>query len=180
MEEPINIYAMIQPFIQKEIDDKIKAYASYAMYKVTDIPIHIHNGVDTNQVDFIDLNGKTFYLPVNVPGTSAATSTNYGIFFIAPVPCTVSAVKEAHQTAGTDGGTVTLTIEKLTGTQALDAGIELMTPLSLKATKDTVVDGVLSNVPSNLNLNVGDRLALKDSGTLTSVAGVSLMIKINF
>lgn len=178
--EPLDIYAGIQPLIKKEINDSIKEHKEDSKFKVEDIPAHTHNGVDSNQIDFSDLASNSLYIPFNLFGTSAATATNYGVIFIAPFPCSVYSVKESHQTAGTDGGAVTLSIEKLTGTQALNSGVEIMTPLSLKGTKDMVVNGVLSDVISNVNMATGDRLALKDTGTLTSVAGISLMITIKF
>lgn len=179
--EPIKIYSLIQPAVQKEIDDKILAYANQAKFNVAQIPAHTHNGVDSGIISADDLDGKVLYLPITLEGTSAATATNYGVFFIAPFPCTISGVREAHQTAGTDGGAVTLNLEKLTGTQALNSGITLLsTAINLKGTINTVLNASLSSIPSDLNLAVGDRIALKDTGTLTTVAGVSLMIKINY
>lgn len=116
---------------------------------------------------------------INLQGTSAATATNYGIFFIAENPVRLVAVSEVHTTLGTDLGAVTLQIEKLTGTTAPDSGTALLsTAFNLKGTINTVQYGVL--VPSVATiLQKGDRLCLKDVGTLTAVAGVNVTVWIN-
>ena len=110
-------------------------------------------------------------------GTSAATAANYDVIDNIPFPIQIIAIYESHTTAGTDGSAVTLNIEKLTGTQALDAGaILLSTAFDLKGTINTVNTGTLTSTRSDLILSKGDRLALKDSGTLTDVAGVCVTI----
>lgn len=116
-------------------------------------------------------------------GTSAATASNYGVFFIADRAYQVVSIKEVHGTAGTDAGAVTLNVEKLTGTQALDAGTALLTDntnagVSLKATADTVQTGTLTATTASLQLAAGNRLALKDAGTLTNVAGVVVVVEL--
>lgn len=55
--EPIQIYSLIQPAVQKEIDDKISAYANQAKFNVAQIPAHTHNGVDSQRIDYSDLEG---------------------------------------------------------------------------------------------------------------------------
>ena len=113
--------------------------------------------------------------------SDGATSSNYDAFFIALYPCEVVAIGETHRVAGTNGGAVTLNIEKLTSGQALDAGsVLLTTEINLKGTANTPQlfsvndkDFVFTNVRQ---LDVGDRLALKDTGTLTSVAGVQVTV----
>ena len=124
-------------------------------------------------------NKDMFVVKENIQGTNAATATNYGIFFIAPFRCEVVRIDEVHQTLGTDGGAVTVTVERLQGTEALDAGDDLLaTLLSLKATINTVQNGTLTATKENRILNRGDRLALKDAGVLTTVAGVCVTVKI--
>lgn len=140
---------------------------------------HFHNGFDTSRVDYSTITTRKIYVAHSIYGTDAATAANYGVFFIAQVPCYVSAFKEVHSTAGTDAGAVTVTLEKLTGTEALDAGdAVLASALSLKATADTVQNGTLTTTLTNRNLAVGDRLALDDAGTLTNVAGVSVIVEL--
>jgi hypothetical protein len=110
-----------------------------------------------------------------VQGTTAATAANYGVFFIADRDYKVVSAQESHTTLGTDGGAVTLTIEKLTGTQALDAGTAVLSgTFNLKGTINTVQEKIAAD--ANAILKKGDRLALKDSGVLTAVAGVCVTV----
>lgn len=117
-------------------------------------------------------------ITISLPGALSATATNYGVFFIANRPIEIMKIKEVHSTAGSDGGAVTLQIEKLTGTTALDSGSTILnTAFDLKGTANTVVSysGYIG-LNANRQLVEGDRLALKDAGTLTSLAGVCVTI----
>lgn len=151
---------------------------------------HEHTGTDNNSIMFDNLKQKKLYISHFIAdGTDAA---NYGVIFTAPFDCVVSYVSEVHQTAGTNGGAVTLQLEKLTGTQALDAGGEILSPaIDLKATANTVTvypDSFTSttfsqDITSNkkhYTLKKGDRLALKDAGTLTDVAGINVVIGLTY
>lgn len=142
------------------------------------LPEHFHT---TDKIDFRDIFKKKLYIHHTIVGTAAATAGNYGVFWIAPFECTVNSIREAHQTAGTDAGAVTLQIEKLTGTQALDAGVNVLsTTINLKGTADTVVTGTLTATEADRVLATNNRLAMKDAGTLTSCANVSIIIEITF
>lgn len=143
------------------------------------MPDHRHNGFDVSRVFWSDLVSRKLYLEHTIQGTNAATAAFYGVFWIAPFACYVSEFREVHQTAGSDGSAVTVTLEKLTGTQAPDSGTAMLTTaLSLKATANTVATGVLTPTTANLNLVRGDRLGLKDAGTLTAVANVTTVTEI--
>ena len=127
--------------------------------------------------DYRFLRNKTELITVVVPDTDAATTTRYGVFFIAQAACVVEDVWEVHRALGTNGGAVTVDIEKLTSGQALDAGTTcLATALSLKTTIDVPQQGTLHATISRRQLARGDRLALKDAGTLTSVAHVCVTV----
>jgi len=116
-------------------------------------------------------------ITVSLPGTLSATATNYGVFYIANRPIEIMAISESHLVAGTDAGTVSLQIEKLTGTQSLDAGSTILkTPIDLKGAINTTIKYSGYKGLSDRQLEVGDRLALKDIGTLTSVGGVCVSI----
>lgn len=132
-----------------------------------------------NQVVFRDIIQKDpFVITVSIPGIQAATATNYGVIFTALYEMEIVEVSEVHQTKGTDGGAVSLQLEKLTGTQALDAGATILTTaIDLKGTINTVVYPALTMTKINRVLLRGHRLALKDAGTLTAVAGVQLTIR---
>ena len=132
-----------------------------------------------NTKDFIQLENKDGNeIMVSLPGALSATATNYGVFFIANRPIEIMKIQISHTTAGTNAGAVTLQIEKLTGTDALDGGTELLkTAYDLKGTANTVISysGYAGLTDARI-LKEGDRLALKDSGTLTDLAGVCVTI----
>jgi hypothetical protein len=174
-------YADLKPLIDQQIIDSIKLYAQRNQYGLSDIPSHEHSGTDTNQVNYQNLTNKSVFITVRVPGTNAALTTNYGVFYIAPYACNVLAIYEAHGTAGTDGGSVGVNIEKLRPGVALDSGtILLPTAFNLKAASNYTYQGTLTPTLSTKQLAAGDRLALKDTGTLTSVADVCVIIEITY
>ena len=138
------------------------------------IPEHFHTN---DRIDFRDIFKKKLYIHHTIYGADAATAGNYGMFWIVPFDCTITEIREVHQTAGSDAGAVSLQIEKLTGTQALDAGVAcLSTAFSLKATANAVQSGSLTTTLADLRLSRGDRLAMDDAGTLTAVANVTVVI----
>lgn len=140
---------------------------------------HFHTGQDASRVYWKDVNQKILFVHHTIVGAAAATAANYGVFFIAPAYFELISAREVHQTAGTDVGAVTLDLEKLTGTQALDAGVSMLaSTINLKGAVNTVVSGTLSATLSNRNLATGDRIAMKDAGTLTSVANVTIELEL--
>lgn len=131
--------------------------------------------------DWRFLRNKTEFVHVVLPGTSAATAGNYGVFWIAPRSGTVSEVWETHQVLGTDAGAVTLDLEILTSGKALDAGYSpLFAPFNLKASINVPRQATLKEDVSKRQFERGDRLALKDVGTLTAVAHVCVMVAVTF
>lgn len=143
------------------------------------LPDHYHTGVDLSRVNWSNIYQKKVHVHHTIVGTAAATATNYGVFFIAPFSCYVNKIWEVHMTAGSDAGAVTLTIERLQGAEALDAGDTLLaSTINLKGTADTVVTPTLTETTTNRNLAVGDRLAMDDAGTLTAVANVTVVVEL--
>lgn len=117
-------------------------------------------------------------MPVSfhIAGTNAATATNYGKVFTAHRAYEIVEASEVHAVQGSNGGSVTLDLERLQGTEALDAGDSiLIVPFNLKSTANTVVFKKFGDFQNNI-LYIGDRLALKDAGTLTSVSDVEVTI----
>src|SRR3990167_3298283 len=157
--------------LNQKIDKIVKTQLS--------IPNHFHTGIDTSKIQFSDISRKKVYISYTIYGADSATAANYGVFFIIPFACYITGLKEVHGTAGSDAGAVLLNIEKLTGTQALDAGVNMLSAdLSLKATANTVQTGTLTNTLNDRNLAIGNRVALKDTGTLTAVANVSILLEL--
>lgn len=124
-------------------------------------------------------NNTIYPITVRLKNTDAATATNYGTFFVSDRQYNVLAVAEVHGTAGSDGGSVTLQIERLQGTEAPDSGDALLTTaFNLKGTADTVQYGTLTNTGGVSAIQRGDRLCLKDAGTLTAVANLVVTVYI--
>ena len=110
-----------------------------------------------------------------VAGTAAATAANYGSFFIADAAMELIEAVERHETAGSDGGAVTLMVTKVPSGTAKGAGTDMLAAgVDLKAVADTNITGTLHGTQANLQLAAGDAVALVTTGTLTAVAGVSV------
>lgn len=120
-------------------------------------------------------------ITANLVSTLPATAANYGAFFTAIAPCEIMGMVERHGTLGTDGGAVTLQVEKLTSGTVKGSGTNILTTaFDLKSTIDTPVFKTTKDfVVSSYVLNKGDALALEVTGTPTSVADlqVTLIIK---
>lgn len=75
----------------------------------------------------------------------------------------------------------TLSIEKLTGTTAPGSGIALLTgAISLAGTANTVNSGSLTATAADLVLAAGDRIGLVLGGTLTSLVGGLVVVRLRF
>lgn len=113
----------------------------------------------------------------NLAGTAAATAANYGNLFVAARPMRLVCASEIHRTLGTDGGAVTLDIEKLAPGTAQDSGLSMIaSTFDLKSTNATAVAKGPTTTAADARLNPGDAIALKDTGTLTAVADVAVTI----
>jgi len=121
--------------------------------------------------------GITLPIMVTLRGTTAQAGANFTTpFFIANRNYSIFEVVERHEVAGSDGGAVTLQIEKLGNGTAPGAGVEsLTTALSLKTTANTVQYGTIVKT-SGQYLEKGEALTLKTSGTLTDLVGVTVHI----
>lgn len=119
--------------------------------------------------------GNFILVSTTLQGTAPATAGNYGVFFTAPYAVEVIEAWETHGTAGSS--TPTLTIEKLTSSQALDSGVQAISSAwSLNGTANDPIRIKASGVVTNRSLSPGDRLALKDAGTLTAIAHVCVTV----
>lgn len=145
------------------------------------VPPHEHDDKDSNRIRERFLLQRSERLYVRLPGTSGATAANYGHCFIAVAPCFVRAVKEVHGTAGTDASSVTVTLEKLTGTTAPGSGSAMLaTTFNMKGVANTVQTGTFDADRTKRTLSAGDRMALKLSGTPTALADVVIIIEVEY
>lgn len=126
-------------------------------------------------------NKDGFYITASLPGVLSQTTGYYGAFFTAYMPCEILQVTEVHTVAGNDAGAVTLDIEKLTGTTALGSGVSVLaSTFNLKSTANTVVRKMGRDLSVNRQILPGDRIALKDAGTLTTLEGVQVTLYLKF
>ena len=130
---------------------------------------HTHTGIDgTSKLD------RSF--EVTAALAQGTANLYFTTFWNVPFPCALLGATESHAVAGTDGGAVTVRVERLVGTQAPGGGYALTEPQSLKSTVNTVVDLTLTTDRTQLTFLKGDRLALKLTGTPTSVNGVVITL----
>ena len=182
---------MIDEKLKFEIEriSEAKAEETYrrlgTRFGMAENPRHIHNGLDSPNIPFSSLSPFTERFCFTIYGTDAATATNYGVFWVAPAVCRIVGVKEVHQTKGTDAGTVSLQVEKLSDGTAPGAGINILqSAFSLKTTNNTIQEADMvitsTNGRPDASMQKNERLCLVDAGTLTAVANVTVQILINY
>lgn len=97
-------------------------------------------------------------------------------FFICDNVYTITGISYSAKTQGT--GTLTCNVTKDTGTQAPGAGVSLQTGTfdCVAIANNTVTAGVLTSTTANLTTAVGDRLAILFTGTVSTLAGVTVTV----
>lgn len=89
----------------------------------------------------------------------------------------VRAVAVRWSTAGSGAGTVTVDVTKDTGTDAPGAGTSVLgAALSVKTTANVTMFPALATSAATLTMAVGNRLAVKMTGTLTALAGLVVTV----
>lgn len=166
--------------IDEQIENAMENSSAVNQFSVSDIPYHTHEGTASPNVSFQNLINRNEVLHVIIPGSSAATAANYGVFFIAPYPCVFVNAMEVHGAVG--GTNAALQVEKLTGATASGSGTPLlMSAFDLTATANTVQTRSMGKlVNSVFNLATGDRLGLTTTGTLTNASQVVVVVKIMY
>lgn len=115
-----------------------------------------------------------FRLPTTDPQTAAQWTTP---FFLADRPYYLIAVYERHETAGTDGGAVTVMLKNVPSGTAPSSGTDMLSAgMSLKTTANTNQTGSLSTVAGARAIDRGDSLAFITTGTLTALVGVTIAV----
>jgi len=134
--------------------------------------------VPTQLIDYRDIENKDgFYFTFRLGGTNAQTSGNYGYVFTARNPVEILRVAEVHETAGTDAGSVVLDVLKVPSGTAIGSGTSMLaSTFDLKSTADTPVIKEGTALSAYRRLKENESLALKTTGTLTSLAGVCVTI----
>lgn len=172
----------------KDIAEQVYDEQSAAdQFAVSTVPFHTHNGSDSPRISFTDLVNRNEFINITLPGFFGQTSNNWGVVFIAPYDCVIIGATEVHQIAESTTTTMTVQIEKLTGTQASGGGITLLVnPFNLMATANTVQTGVLNTTTAKnnaFNLVTGDRIGLVLSTTgsaSNTLVGITIIIQLNY
>lgn len=102
-------------------------------------------------------------------------------FFIANQTMKITGINYVHAVAGTDASAVNVQVTKDVSTDAPGAGTNLLTNNSnngfnCKATANVVQAGALSATAADLILSAGDRLSVDFAGTVTTLAGVVIVV----
>ncbi len=98
--------------------------------------------------------------------------------FVANGSYNVTAVRAIWSAAATVG-TVTYDVFHDTSTNAPAAGTSILTAaVSLKTTANTVSTATLTGTAATLRLDAGDRLSVKLNGTLTTLAGLVVVVSL--
>lgn len=109
-----------------------------------------------------------FHVPYNAPASAH--------LFKVPVAATLVAATLMPSVAGSDGGAVTLNVEKIASGTALGAGVDLLSStLNLKSTAATAVAGAISSTAGVADVAAGQYIASVVSGTTTAAAGVLVL-----
>ena len=110
---------------------------------------------------------KGFTVTVVLPGATAETAANYGSFWVAPAKCVVDSITYSFSANSSSG---TVEVEKVPSATAQGSGTNLQTAtVSTASGANTNQAATLSATAATLELASGDRLALEDGGTLTSL-----------
>ena len=110
---------------------------------------------------------ESFAVSIALPGATAATAANYGSFWVAPAKCVVDSITYSFSANSSSG---TVEVEKVPSATAQGSGTNLQTAtVSLSTGANTNQAATLSATAATLELASGDRLALEDGGTLTSL-----------
>lgn len=146
------------------------------------------NTVDTNDTlavttaDKLTVGGVIVPQVIEISDTTVLVGSSLDhIIFVANAAYQVTACAEVHGTKEA-AGTVTISLERLQGTEAVGSGDALLTNnanagFDGTAAIDTVQTGTLTGTTTNLQLAVGDRLALNYAGDVPGeLAGVCVTV----
>lgn len=121
---------------------------------------------------------QSFTVSHTLPGATAATAANYGSFWIAPAKCVVDSITYSFSANSSSG---TVEVEKVPSATAQGSGTNLQTAtVSTGSGANTNQAATLSATAATLELASGDRLALEDGGTLTSLTDLVVTVGLHW
>jgi hypothetical protein len=116
------------------------------------------------------------YWDFNVPISASSVDTNV---FVPTSSWQVVAVSEVHNVAGNDAAAVNVTLTKCTGTQTPTQGTPLLQAvINLKGTANTIISSTPVTGSGLCKVNSTERLALDFTGTLTTLAGGVVTVRL--
>jgi hypothetical protein len=134
------------------------------------------NGLALNPDGTVRLHPDTWTETAVLSGTTPATGTNFGAFYVAPYGVEVVSVKMRFGTAGTSA---TVDVKKAPSGTALSGGTSVLSgTMSGAGAADTNVAGSLSATAANKKLAAGDVLGLVAGGTLTNFANLVVSVEL--
>ena len=125
-----------------------------------------------NAVMIVVLSGYDRLIDVSLVAQANGANIDQCVF-IADRPYRLQAIRQAHGTAGSDGGAVSLQFEICRRTTAVGSGVNTLTNNSsagfdMKGTANTIQLGTFEDA-GVITLNDGDRLIADYAGTITSL-----------
>lgn len=121
---------------------------------------------------------KGFTVNAFLPGSTAATAANYGSFWVAPAKCVVDSIVVSFSANSSSG---TVEVEKVPSGTAQGSGTNLQTAtVSTASGANTNQTATLSTTAATVELAAGDRLALEDGGTLTSLTDLVVTVGLHW
>ena len=117
----------------------------------------------------------TFEVSAFVPGADAATATLYPVFYVATVPCFLLEAKLRHDVDG--GAGATIDVKKLTANVAKGSGTSMInTKFVVSGGARTTISTFQTIALAGYQLNPGDAVELKATGTLTGLSDVCVTV----
>ena len=121
---------------------------------------------------------KGFVVSHALVGAEPATAANYGSFWIAPAKCVVDSITYSFSANSSSG---TVEVEKVPSATAQGSGTNLQSStVSTASGANTNQSATLSTTAATVELAAGDRLALEDSGTLTSLTDLVVTVGLHW
>ena len=116
----------------------------------------------------------TFEVSVYVPSSDATNAALYPVFYVATVPCFLIEAKLRHDVNGTS---TIVDVEKLTaGIAKGSGGSMLVSKFDLSTGARTTISKLVTIATSGYQLNSGDAVALRATGTLTNTSAVCVTL----
>lgn len=171
MEEPIDIYSKIQPLVLNEIQN----YSSRKQFDVAKIPAHAHTGVDSDTIDFENIENPSRFILRTIVASDTNTTVANAVAgdLVMPFSGYITSIGATVDTAGTTN-TTTIDVNK-NGTTIMNTKITID---SAEKTSRTAVTPPVINT-SLLTFQTGDIFTFDvDAISTTPAKGLTIFINV--